>query len=47
MWARVILHETDHLMGRLIIDYASPVKKIKIKKQLDAIVAGKISVNVS
>ena len=32
--ARVMQHEIDHLDGRLIIDYVSPVKKVLLKKQL-------------
>ena len=32
--ARVILHETDHLHGKLIVDYLSWPKKLKMKKQL-------------
>ena len=32
--ARVIQHETDHLKGKLIFDYASSYQKLKIKKQL-------------
>lgn len=32
--ARVMQHEIDHLDGRLIIDYASPVKRVLLKKQL-------------
>ncbi len=32
--ARVILHETDHLNGKLIIDYAGLTQKRKIRKQL-------------
>ena len=35
--ARVVLHETDHLDGKLIIDYASAEVKRKIKKQLKEI----------
>ena len=35
--ARVILHETDHLNGKLIVDYVGFMKKRKIKKQLKAI----------
>lgn len=35
--ARVILHETDHLNGKLIIDYANFAQKRKIKKQLKEI----------
>ena len=40
--ARVILHETDHLKGKLIIDYASLIQQRKIKKQLKALEEGKI-----
>ena len=32
--ARVFQHETDHLNGKLIVDYASLSKKLKMKKQL-------------
>lgn len=32
--ARVFQHETDHLHGKLLIDYASWAKKLKLKKQL-------------
>lgn len=32
--ARAIQHETDHLDGKLIIDYANPVKRIFLKKRL-------------
>ncbi|HKJ69894.1 MAG TPA: peptide deformylase [bacterium] len=35
--ARVMQHEIDHLDGRLIIDYATPVKKVLLKKQLKAL----------
>jgi len=34
LMARVILHETDHLNGKLILDYASLKEKSKLKKQL-------------
>ncbi len=37
--ARVILHETDHLDGKLIIDYATIVAKRKFKNQLKEIEA--------
>ncbi len=33
--ARAIQHEIDHLNGILIVDYATPNKKEKIKKRLD------------
>ena len=32
--ARVFQHESDHLNGKLIIDYANLSEKLKIKKQL-------------
>lgn len=35
--ARVILHETDHLKGKLIIDYASLIQQRRLKKKLAAI----------
>ena len=34
MLARVFQHETDHLFGKMIVDYASWSQKLKIKKQL-------------
>lgn len=37
LMARVILHETDHLNGRLIIDYASWKAKLKLRGQLKKI----------
>lgn len=33
--AKVIQHETDHLNGKLIVDYASLPEKIKFKKKLN------------
>ena len=42
--ARVILHETDHLDGKLIIDYASLLQKRKIKAQLKKIVESQKSI---
>ena len=35
--ARVILHEIDHLNGKLIIDYLPFREKLKLKKQLNQI----------
>lgn len=32
--SRVIQHEIDHLRGRLIIDYASLIKRISLRKKL-------------
>lgn len=34
---RVLLHEVDHLDGRLFIDYLSPVKRMLIKDQLKSL----------
>lgn len=35
--ARVIMHETDHLDGKLIVDYATSAQKKKLKDQLKKI----------
>jgi peptide deformylase len=35
--ARVVLHETDHLNGRLIVDYAGWREKFKLRSQLQEI----------
>jgi peptide deformylase len=43
--ARVILHEYDHIEGKLFIDYLSPLKKRLIKKKLDDISKGKVRVD--
>ena len=43
--ARVILHEYDHIEGRLFIDYLKPLKRKLLKGKLDDISKGKISVN--
>lgn len=32
--ARAIQHETDHLCGTLIIDYANPIKKMIVRRRL-------------
>lgn len=40
--ARVILHEYDHLDGKLFIDYLSPLKRRLLKKKLEDISAGKV-----
>lgn len=40
--ARVILHEYDHIEGKLFIDHISPLKRRLIKKKLDDISAGKV-----
>ncbi|MBI2729180.1 MAG: peptide deformylase [Sphingobacteriales bacterium] len=43
--ARVILHEYDHIEGRLFIDYMKPFKRKLLKGKLDDISRGKISVD--
>jgi peptide deformylase len=40
--ARVILHEYDHIDGKLFIDYIAPLKKRLMKKKLDDITNGKV-----
>ena len=39
MFARVILHENDHLHGRLFVDYLSSAQKSLIKPKLKSIAA--------
>lgn len=39
--ARALQHEIDHLDGVLIIDYASPAKRILVRKKLQLTVEGK------
>ncbi len=43
--ARVILHEYDHVDGRLFIDYLKPLKKSLLKRKLADISKGKVSVD--
>lgn len=43
--ARVILHEYDHIEGKLFIDYLKPLKKSLIKRKLNDISKGKVSVD--
>lgn len=43
--ARVILHEYDHIEGKLFIDYLKPLKKSLLKRKLSDISSGKISVD--
>src|ERR1700733_4377634 len=43
--ARVILHEYDHIDGKLFIDYMKPLKRKLLKGKLDDISKGKISVD--
>ena len=40
--ARVILHEYDHIEGKLFIDYLPPLKRRLLKGKLDDISKGKI-----
>jgi len=40
--ARVILHEYDHIEGKLFIDYLPPLKRRLLKGKLDDISRGKI-----
>lgn len=43
--ARVILHEYDHIEGKLFIDYIKPLKRTLMKRKLDDISKGKVSVD--
>jgi peptide deformylase len=43
--ARVVLHEYDHIEGKLFIDHISLLKKKLIKKKLDDISKGKVKVD--
>jgi peptide deformylase len=43
--ARVILHEYDHIEGKLFIDYLKPLKRKLLKGRLDDISKGKVSVD--
>lgn len=43
--ARIILHEYDHIEGKLFIDYLKPFKRRLLKGKLDDISKGKISVD--
>jgi peptide deformylase len=43
--ARVILHEYDHIEGKLFIDYLSPLKRRLIKGKLDDISKGRTKVD--
>jgi peptide deformylase len=42
---RVILHEYDHIEGKLFIDYLKPLKRKLMKGKLDDISKGKIKVD--
>jgi peptide deformylase len=43
--ARVILHEYDHIEGKLFIDYLKPLKRKLLKGKLEDISKGKVSVD--
>lgn len=43
--ARVVLHEYDHIEGKLFIDYLKPLKRKLLKRRLDDISRGNISVD--
>ena len=43
--ARVVLHEYDHIEGKLFIDYLKPLKRKLLKGKLDDISRGRISVD--
>ncbi len=43
--ARIMLHEYDHIEGRLFIDHLKPLKRKLLKRKLDDISKGKIKVD--
>jgi peptide deformylase len=43
--ARIILHEYDHIEGKLFIDHMSPLKRKLLKRKLDDISKGNVSVD--
>jgi peptide deformylase len=43
--ARIILHEYDHIEGKLFIDYLKPLKKKLLKRKLDDISRGRVNVD--
>lgn len=43
--ARVILHEYDHIEGRLFIDHIKPLKRTLLKRKLEDISRGKVKVD--
>ncbi|MFY7900882.1 MAG: peptide deformylase [Chitinophagaceae bacterium] len=45
MTARVILHEYDHIEGKLFIDYLKPLRKKMLQSKLNDITKGKIKVD--
>ena len=45
MTARVILHEYDHIEGKLFIDYVKPLKRKMLQGKLNDINKGKVRVD--
>ncbi|HET9276831.1 MAG TPA: peptide deformylase [Flavitalea sp.] len=43
--ARIVLHEYDHIEGKLFIDYLKPLKRKLLKGKLDDISKGKVKVD--
>lgn len=43
--ARIILHEYDHIEGKLFIDHIKPLKRKLLKRKLDDISKGKVNVD--
>nr|WP_294904831.1 peptide deformylase [uncultured Lacibacter sp.] len=43
--ARIILHEYDHIEGKLFIDYLKPLKRKMLKGKLDDISKGRVNVD--
>jgi peptide deformylase len=43
--ARIILHEYDHIEGKLFIDHVSPLKRKLLKRKLEDISKGNVSVD--
>jgi peptide deformylase len=43
--ARIILHEYDHIEGKLFIDHLSPLKRKLLRRKLDDISKGKVAVD--
>jgi len=43
--ARIILHEYDHIEGKLFIDHLKPLKRRLLKSRLDDISKGKVKVD--
>lgn len=43
--ARIILHEYDHIEGKLFIDHITPLKRRLIKSKLENISKGKVSID--